>query len=1116
MVYKSLLSVAVAMGVFYSLAAADLRTRFLLLDPQQTGIVFSNPIVESDSVNIISDFYLYIGGGVGIGDFNSDGLPDIVFTSTQGANKLYINRGDFKFTDVSAESGISATGMSTGVLVGDFNEDGLDDIMLCNRHGRNQVLLNTGTGSFTDATVALGLDAVDETTMALMVDFDMDGDLDLYILNMGSARRHGYLPKGTCDRLYRNDGSGKWTDVTAEYGISDYGYGLGIVAGDIDNDGAPEIFIGNDFEVRDYLLFFENGQFVDKGKTKLRHMSQFTMGTDIADLDNDGLPEIFSVDMLPADHYRRSTQVGGMSIYGPFFDSLQRVKNTLHWNRGGIFSEIAFMTGTAATDWSWAALIADFDNDGLNDIYVANGTKRDIGDQDFAYNISKAKRVNPDIFTQIPASSIPNFLFKNNGDLTFSDVSEAYGVKQFVNSNGAAYVDLDGDGDLDLVVNNVDSVAYIYRNMTVENSNGEANYLRIALTGKQGNRDAIGARVDVFAGGSRYMRENQRVRGCISSVDPVLHLGLGVHKMIDSILIRWPDATVQRLHSVAANQTLSVAYNPEGNWEAPALPKPIFISHRPRQGDSLLTYRHAENIYDDFKRERLLPYRFSRSGPGIAVGDVNGDGLFDLVFTGPKFSTTEIWLQQSDRMFNRDLNFNPGYEDSEDVSALLFDVDGDGDLDLLVVAGGNESLQDAEDYKDRLYINDGKGNFAEQAGAIPTGTTSSACAVIADFDGDGMLDVFIGGRVVPGRFPETPRSFLLKNVKGRLVDVTDSLAPGLATHGMTSSACWADVNNDGRPDLIVVGEWSPPKIWINTAKGFIEQTSQFGLSEYHGWWNSVFPVDLNGDGFIDLVCGNVGKNCKYEASPDKPIMIHAADLDGNGSIDPIVSYIADDGVRRPTRGKTTVTTHMPVLNRKFNSFEQWARASLEDVIGPTSDRSIIELKATTFASTIFMNNKGKSYTAIEMPYEAQVAPIYGIIADDINDDGHPDLLMVGNCRGHDPDVIAYDGGLGLLMINDGKGNMQAVRSDSSGWIVKGDGRSLVQMPWGKDSILYVAGVNDQCVKAYTRALKPGGKHEWVEPGRKAKKGQTQSWPIGAGYGSQSVFRLVDSSPKRKP
>lgn len=1039
--------------------------RFERQSPERTSVTFTNTIVENDSFNIFRDFYAYNGGGVAVGDLDGDGKPDLVFTGTFRAPAVYRNRGDWVFEDVSDRAGLHDIGLAQGVLLADLDGDGDNDLYVCRRYARNSYYVNDGTGRFTDMAETMGLAVDRPSTMASAFDYDRDGDLDLYVALNGSPRRQGYLNPGESDRLFRNDGD-RWTDVSTQAGIIDKGYGLSVSVSDVDGDGWPDVYVANDFEERDCLWINQrNGTFRNEATARLQAMSQFSMGSDIADINGDALPDIVTVDMLPDNHERRMTQLGGMSIYGPFFDSTQRIHNTMQINAGnGRFNDVCFLAGMAATDWSWSVLLADYDHDGRTDCFITNGTKRDMGDQDFGYSVAASLAARPDAYVEMPSTRIPNYYYHNVDGLRFDDRTRAAGLYDSLISNGAAWADLDGDGDLDLVVNNTDVPSLLYRNMTVEDARTDAHYLQVVVKGAGKNRAGIGTRLWMYAGTRVWMRDIQPCRGYLSTSEAMAHVGLGSVAYLDSLVALWPDGTSSTVVDVAVDRRLTLAQVAGRGW-APAVVEAPMVA----VPNAVLPFRHRENRFDDFKRERLLPYRLSQHGPAVAVGDVNGDGRQDVVCTGAKYSPTMVYLQGADGTFAADPKAGlDDVPDAEDVGLALVDIDGDGDLDCVVVTGGIEFDAEDDELFDRLYRNDGRGRFTPVPGGLPTGRGNGSTVVAADIDGDGDRDLFIGGRSVPGRFPTTPRSFLLRNDKGRFVDVTDTQAPGLATVGMTSAACFADVDGDGDADLVVVGEWLAPQVFRNDRGRFANVTATLGLAGYEGWWTAVAAGDVDGDGDVDIVAGNLGLNGRYRTSPAEPVELLAMDFDDNGSLDPIMSYVVD-GVRRPLRAKNTVAGHVPMFNRLFPRHAQYAAITVDDLLPKPLPDTLVRMRATTFATTLFRNDKGRGFTAVPLPDMAQLAPTYGIWIGDADGDGTVDILTAGNSKGPDGDIVGYDAGFGTFLAGDGNGGFTAVRTDSSGWYVPDVARAIATVPWhGTTDTLWIVAVNDGMPRLFRR------------------------------------------------
>lgn len=1035
-----------------------------LLSPSQTGVTFANRITETKEFNIQEFIYAYNGGGVGVSDVNNDGLPDLFFTSMQMQNKLYLNKGNLQFEDITPQAGFIANdGISFGVSMIDINADGWMDIYICRQDGPNRLYINNGNLTFTERAQEFGLAYSPSSTHSAFFDYDRDGDLDVYVLVNGDARGDNYTRKGLTDHLFRNNGNNTFTDVTSQSGISDRGYGLGIGVGDVNDDQWPDIFITNDFEERDIIyLNNRNGTFTNATKAVTKHTTEFGMGNDIADFDNDGHLDIVAVDMLPEDHKRLFGHMGSQSVYSPLFDSTQLMRNILLKNRGnGTFADIAFLSGIAETDWSWACLFEDLDHDGYKDLYVANGYKRDVSNLDVINNFSRTMMDKVSAIKLVPTTRLQNYVFHNNGDLTFSKTTDQWGFSQVINTNGAAFADLDRDGDLDLVLNNLDSVAYIYRSNAVENHVG--NFFRVKLNGKAQNTEGIGARIDVWGNGKHQVREAYRSRGYLSSVEPIPHFGVGQATVIDSVRVIWSDGAEQVVRNVAANQVFTfnqseaTAAAPNNKSQTPTLFTEI-------TADNGLRFNHRENTkWDDFERERLLPNRLSRSGPGIAVGDINGDNREDVFVGGAKFQPGKIFIQLSDETFQQqDQPSIAADSASEDMGALFFDADGDNDLDLYVVSGGNEYQAESQELQDRLYLNDGKGNFKKNADALPQMLTSGSSVIAADYDSDGDLDLFVAGRCIPGQYPLNPRSYLLNNTKGKFTDVTAKNAPELDTIGMVTSAIWSDYDNDNDPDILLVGEWMTPRVIRNDKGKFKDVTASSGLEKEYGWWNSIIAGDFDNDGDMDYVAGNLGLNTslRMKASQEYPIRLYANDFDDNGSLDLITSYYYR-GIEYPTRGRQTMASQMPpFIRRKFPTYASYAAASIQEIFDKKRLDSAIRLQASTMASSYIENLGNGKFKLSSLPLQAQVSPVFGTITQDFNADGNLDLVLVGNFYGPNQDVVRYDAGSGLVLQGDGKGNFTPVGPAQSGLFANNDARGVTALQQSENNSLTMIVVNN--------------------------------------------------------
>ncbi|MEL7534395.1 MAG: VCBS repeat-containing protein, partial [Bacteroidota bacterium] len=902
---------------------------FESLKVSESGINFFNHIEETDQTNFFTYEYLYNGGGVAVGDVNGDGLPDLYFTGNMVVNRLYLNRGNLKFEDVTVKAQASyLNDWCTGASMVDINADGLLDIYVCasgwydgaEKDTRRNILFvnqgvdEAGVPKFVDQAAQYGLDDPAQSTQVCYFDFDRDGDLDLYMANhprefkeyVGDfVAKKKNPPADHRDKLYRND-NGKFVDISDQAGIINYGHALGVVSLDYDKDGWEDIYVSNDYQENDYLYRNQgNGTFVNVINEATRHTSKFSMGVDASDYNNDGWPDIFTVEMLAADNKRQKTNMAPMnpSIFWQSVDygfGYQYMHNSLQLNRGnGQFSEIAYLAGVASTDWSWAPLFADFDNDGWKDLFISNGYRKDVLDKDFKkelkYKLQNEKNTYSDLEAMIPTSKQRNFLFQNQGDLSFAQRKD-WGLEELVNSNGAVYADLDLDGDLDLVLNHMEDTARIYRNMGRER--GIGNYLQIALEGPAQNPQGIGAKVEIqTADGKTQYQSANNIRGYQSSVEPILHFGLGMQNKLRQISVLWPDQKRQIITDVEANQRLTLKYQDARD----AGRAQITVPERLLTELAFPKIKHEEKVYDDYQHQVLLPHKLSQEGPCIAVGDVNGDGLEDA-YLGASADYGAKLLLQDKKGFSEQVV--PAFEADkayEDQAALWFDADQDGDQDLYVVSGSYEFAPNSPMHQDRLYLNDGKGNLSRSNNALPEMLFSGACVEAADYDQDGDIDLFVGGRLTPYQYPKPGRSFILQNEDGKFTDVTDEIAPELSQIGMVKAATWQDFDQDGAVDLIVVGEWMPISVFRNEGDKLSNQSESLGLANTTGWWNCIEGADIDGDGDIDFVLGNLGLNSKNQATSDYPFEIYADDIDGSGSFDIVLGYY-QEGKKYPVRG----------------------------------------------------------------------------------------------------------------------------------------------------------------------------------------------------------------------
>jgi len=1051
---------------------------FELVPPEASGVAFVNELPEDSTFNILNYLYYYNGGGIAAGDVNNDGLPDLYFTSNLGPNRLYLNKGNYRFEDVTERAGVGGPdGWTSGVTMADVNADGHLDIYVSGvsylaMHGRNALFLNNGDGTFTDATSRMGLEHVGYSTQAAFFDYDADGDLDMYLLNSSvhtdrgvSARpqRQPRHPRAG-DRLFRNDG-GRFVDVSQRAGIYGgvEGYGLGVVASDFNLDGCIDIFVANDFQENDFLYSNNcDGTFTESITQAMGHTSRFSMGVDAADFNNDARPDLVVLDMLPEREDILKTSANAETFQ--LFDlktragyHAQYARNTLQLNRGkGKFSEIGYFAGVFVTDWSWAALFADLDNDGRKDLFITNGIYRRPNDLDYINYVSQpavqasleqgVTAANLALLNRMPHVPLANYAFRNNGDLTFTNRANAWGLATPGFSNGAVYVDLNNSGALDLVVNNINAPASIHRNRAREV--GSHHFLRVTLRGAGGNTSGIGAKVIIKHGGRTQLLEQMPTRGFQSSVDPRLHFGLGESARIDSMTVIWPDRRFQVLTNVEVDRSLEVAQDrATGRYEyvqGPAKLAPVlFADETQRTG---ISFRHQENDYFDFNREPLMPHMLSTEGPALAVADVNGDGLDDLYAGGAKWQPGGLFVQQSDGRF-RD-SAQPAFVlDSlaEDVDAAFFDADGDGDQDLYVVSGGNEFSGAAEALRDRLYINDGRGGFRRSREALPDFFHIGSCVVPGDFDGDGHVDLFVGSRVESGSYGLAPRSYLLRNDgAGRFTDVTMERAPALARTGMVSDAAWLDHDNDGALDIIVVGEWMPVRLFAQREGKFIDRTAAAGFAATSGWWNSITVADVNADGRPDAVLGNLGLNSYIKASRERPARLYVHDFGRNGTLEQILTF-SKNGVSYPLASRDELVRQVAPLRVRYPTYASFGASRAEDIFPAAELKAARMLEAQTLASTVALSNGDGSFSLRPLPTEAQFAPIYAALADDFDGDGRIDLLLGGNFHGVTPMRGRYDASYGTLLRGKGDGLFAPVELDESGLVIDGQVRRIASI-----------------------------------------------------------------------
>jgi hypothetical protein len=1047
------------------------QTLFNLLPPQQTGVAFRNDLKEDERLNVLSYEYLYNGGSVAVGDINNDGLQDLFFTGNMGQNKLYLNLGGLKFKDITSDAASGLAGRpgawKTGATMADVNGDGLLDIYICYSGlgnadvRRNQLFINKGKNKFADKAKEYGLDDPGYSTQATFFDYNNDGKLDMFLLNhnvkkinnIELAQVKGQTDELASNKLFENQG-GHFIDVSKKAGIiqNPLTFGLGVAIADINKDGLQDIYVTNDYNEPDYIYLNKgDGTFSEESKSMLRHLSQFSMGVDIADINNDGLPDILTLDMLPPDN-RRQKLLQLQENYESFELMVnqglykQYMRNMLQLNNGdGTFSEIGQLAGLSNTDWSWCPLIADFDNDGYKDVFISNGYLRDYTNKDFLrywgdYKMKKAMDREPtllmDLVQAMPSTTLSNYIFKNNHNLTFTDKKQDWGINNPGISSGAVYVDLDNDGDLDIITNNINNVASIFKNTSREAAN--TNYIAVSLNTDGGKIITTGAKLYVHTGNTTQYQELNQNRGYLACVSTVLNFGLGDTQTIDSVKVIWPDKSVQLLTGVKANQRLNLVYsNAKKGGNTFALPpqKQFFTKVKPP-----VEYTHTENTINDFKRQPLMLFMASKTGPIIAKADVNNDGLEDIFVAGDQSAAGKVYLQtKTGKWLVREVaDIN-----AENTSAAaFFDANGDGFADLYLAKGGYALLEpNTAEMQDKLYLNDGKGNFTFSSAALPVlNASSKSCIRPCDYNNDGKTDLFIGGRIVPGQYPVAPRSYLLNN-NG---DGTFTTIPApFNKAGMVTDAQWADLDGDGRKDLVVCGELMPILIFINTKTGFIDKTNDFFAQQQSGFWNSLTITDINGDGKPDIMAGNLGSNTQLHASDTQPAEMYYADFDNNGSIDPFLNFYVQ-GVSYPFVSRDELNDQIFPMRRKFKSYKDYCDATMAQIFSADELAKAARIIANNVETSVFMNRNGK-FVKAELPIQAQFSSASQVLSGDFNHDGKPDLLLFGNHTDNRLKLGSFDANYGCLLTGDGKGGFTYQTQLASGFSVNGDVKSAAEI-----------------------------------------------------------------------
>lgn len=1079
---------------FYGNTQIKNEKQFTLLASSQTNIKFNNKIKDDKEKNILLYSNFYGGAGVGVGDFNNDGLMDIFFAGNIVEDKLYLNKGAFVFEDITENSGIQNNdSWSTGVTVADVNNDGLLDIYVTKElydHQpelrKNKLYINLGDAKFKEMAEAYGVADTERSRHATFLDYDNDGFLDLFVLNQppnpGSYSEYfgtKLLQEKYTSKLYKNIDGKYFKDVTVEAGLVKAGFPNGVSASDLNKDGFIDLYVANDFYAPDFLYINNgDGTFTNIANEALKHMSYYSMGVDVADINNDGLLDIFVVDMVAEDNFRLKSNMSGMNP-NSFWNVVkngghyQYMFNNLHLNNGnGTYSEIAQLTNMAATDWSWANLIADFDNDGKKDFYITNGLLRDIRNTDASKAVGDYVVNYADTWVKehpnagdvsiwdildldktlaiLPSDPLANYMYKNNGDFNFEKVAKDWGVDQKSFSNGAAYADFDNDGDLDIVVNNINSEAFVYQN------NASNNYLRMELKSKN-NKPIFGTKIRIKASGDEQFFETTNVRGIYSTSENIVHFGVGTSNLVSEITIDWPNGTTTELKNVNVNQKLNL-FLEDGTKRKSTKKKQITTPIVEITQDNILDFQHQENIFDDYEYQVLLPHKMSQFGPALAVADVNNDGLEDVFVGAATGYAPKLFLQNKKGVF-KNIKMNAFEKDNiyEDLDAVFLDVDNDGDQDLYVVSGGNEFENNSKNYLDRVYLNDGNGKFTKSSKSINNIVTSGSVVVPADFDNDGDLDVFVGGRHNPRNYPTPTSSKILVNENGKLIDKTEQLAKVLNNIGMVTDAIWTDYDNDDDLDLFIVGEWMSLTILKNDKGNFSEAKTK-GLENSAGWWFTVEQGDFDKDGDMDYIAGNLGLNYKYKTSIKEPFDVFYEDFDNNGKGDIVLGYY-NFGKHFPVRGFSCSSQQIPKLKKDIKKYDIFASMDVTDIYGKEKLSESLHYETQTFASSFIENLGDGNFKVTKLPVEAQFSSTNDILVNDMNSDGNLDLMMVGNLYTSEIETTRNDAGIGVILLGDGKNNFKPMSHLDSGFFANNDAKKIKLITKGKQKLILVGNNN---------------------------------------------------------